>query len=35
MKIELRNGFKEFRTIIKKLYISVHIAVKNLYNYTV
>lgn len=35
MKIELRNGFKEFRTIIKKLYISVHIVVKNLYNYTV
>lgn len=35
MKIELRNGFKEFRTIIKKLYISVHMAVKNLYNYTV
>ena len=34
MKIELRNGFKEFRTIIKKLDISVHIAVKNLYNYT-
>ena len=35
MKIELREGFKEFRTIIKKPYMSVLIAVKNLYNYTI
>lgn len=35
MIIELREGFKEFRTIIKKQYISANIPVKNLYNYTI
>lgn len=34
MKIELRNGYKEFRTIIKEQYISAYIFVKNIYNYT-
>jgi len=35
MKIELRDSFKEFRTIIKKQYISANTPVKNLYNYTI